>query len=121
MLCFFGIFLIMPVLLKIRFKELKGILKNKKLILINILLNFIIIPLLAFSVSYLIFGIENYVYIFTFILLAIMLGRWLLMNWLNQTKANLHVGFSLFVINLLIFSFVYVIYNIGTDIFVNTL
>jgi len=119
-LCFVvGIFLIMPILLKINFKELKDIFKNKKLMWINILLNFIINPLLAFIISYLIFWIENYFYIFIFILLAIIPGWWLLMNWLHQTKSNLNVGFSLFAINLFIFSFVYIFYNIWTDIFIN--
>lgn len=119
-LCFLvGIFLIMPILLKIRLSELKDTFKNKKLIFINILINFFILPLLAFVITYFVFWINNYSYIFTFILLALIPGGWLLINWLHHTKANLHIGFLLFSINLFIFSFVFIVYNVWTDYFVN--
>ncbi len=119
-LCFFvGIFLIMPVLLKLKFKEIKDTLKNKKLMWINLLLNFVITPLIAFWVSYVIFWLEYYAYILTIILLSIIPGWWLLMNWLTQTKSNLHVGFSLFAINLFVFSFIYIFYNLWADFYIN--
>lgn len=120
LLCFLvGIFLIMPVLLKISFKELKNTFKNKKVMWINVLINFIIIPLIAFLIWYFIFWLDNYPYIFTIVLLWIIPGWWLLMNWLNHTKADLHIGFSLFAINLFIFSFVFIGYNLWTTYFVN--
>ena len=120
-LCFLvGIFIIMPILLKIKVKDLfKEIIKHKKLILVDILLNFIVSLLIAFLVSYFIFWLEYYPYVFTLILLSIIPGGWLLMNWLHQTKANLHIWFSLFTLNLVLFSFVFMIYNVWTDFFIN--
>jgi len=40
----------MPILLKINFKEIKEIFSKKHILYVNILLNFVLIPLLAFVV-----------------------------------------------------------------------
>lgn len=120
LLCFLvWIFLIMPVLLKIKFRDLKSVFTNKKLIWYNILLNFILLPALAFVIWYFTFWMDNYPYVFVLILLAIIPWWWLLMHRMAQTKSNLNIGFSLFAINLFLFSFVYVWYNFATDAYVH--
>ena len=118
-LCFFvGLFLIMPILLKIDMKAVKEIFSKKHILYINLLLNFVLIPLLAFVVWYLFFGLENYGFIISLILVSIIPWWGLLMSWLQNTKSNMHIGFILFAINLLVFSLFYIWFNFWTEYFV---
>jgi len=119
-LCFLvGLFLIMPILLKINIKEVKYVLKHKKVLYLNIFFNFIVSPIIAFLVWYFAFWLENYYFIVALVLLSIIPGGWLLMNWLEQSKANLHIWFILFAFNLFIFSFLYIIFNFWVEIFID--
>lgn len=121
LICFLvWIFLIMPILLKIKFEDIKGVFSNKKLIWYNILINFIILPSLAFAIWYFVFWMEYYPYIFVLVLLAITPWGWLLMHRMSQTKSNLNIWFSLFAINLFLFSFFYIAYNFIIDMYVSS-
>jgi len=118
-LCFFvGLFLIMPILLKINFKEIKEIFSKKHILYVNILLNFVLIPLLAFVVWYFVFGLENYGFIISLMLVSIIPWWGLLMSWLQNTKSNMHIGFILFAVNLFIFSIFYIWFNLWVEKFV---
>jgi hypothetical protein len=118
-LCFFvGIFLIMPILLKISFNDIRYIFSNKNILTWDIIINFVIIPLLAFAIGYFIFWLENYPFIIALILIGLIPWWGLLMSWLVHTRANLHIGFSLLAINLFLFSFVYIFFNLWVDFFV---
>lgn len=117
-LCFFaGLFLIMPILTKFSFSELKYVLKHKKALLVNILLNFIIFPLIAFFIWWSIFS--DYRLTIWLILLALIPWWWLLMSWLQHGKANLKLWFSIFAVNLFLFSFAYIFFNLWVDYFVS--
>jgi len=119
-LCFLvWLFLIMPILLKINTKEIKYIFSNKKIIYINLFLNFVISPIIAFLAWYFSFWIENYHFIIALILLSIIPWWWLLMNWLEQSKANLHIWFVLFAFNLFVFSIFYVLFNFWVEAFID--
>jgi len=119
-LCIFAwLFVIMPVLLKIKFKDIKKILWNKKLIFLNILINFIIYPLLAFILWYFIFWLDNYYYIFSIILLAMIPWWGLLVNWLHHSWADMKVWFTLLALNLFLFSIFFIPFNLWLDYFVN--
>ena len=119
-LCIFaGLFVIMPVLLKIKFKDIKKILWHKKLISLNILINFIIFPSLAFILWYFIFWLENYYYIFTIMLLAMIPGGGLLINWLHHSWADMKVWFTLLALNLFLFSVFFIPFNLWLDYFIN--
>jgi len=118
-LCFFvGLFLIMPILLKINFKDIKEIFSSKKILWVNLLLNFFLIPLTAFIVGYLVFWFKNYGFMISLLLVSIIPWWGLLMSWLQQTKSNMHIGFILFAINLFFFSGFYILFNFWTEYFV---
>ncbi len=119
-LCVFaGLFVIMPVLLKIKFQDIKKILWHKKLIFLNILINFIIFPTLAFILWYFIFWLENYYYIFTIMLLAMIPWGGLLVNWLHNSWADMKVWFTLLALNLFLFSVFFIPFNLWLDYFIN--
>ena len=118
LLCFFaGLFLIMPLLTKFSFNELKYVINHKKALFWNILLNFLIFPLVAFLIGYLFFW-ENHYLIVALILLSLIPGGGLLMSWLQHSKADLKLGFSIFAVNLFLFSFVYLWFSFFVDKFV---
>jgi ACR3 family arsenite efflux pump ArsB len=74
LLCFFaGLFLIMPLLVKFSFNDLKYVLHHKKALFWNIVLNFILFPLLAFIIGYFIFGTNHYLTV-SLVLLALIPG-----------------------------------------------
>lgn len=115
LLCFFAwIFLIMPILTKFSFDELKYVLNHKKYLIINLILNFLIYPILAFLLGYFIFSGDIYLTL-ALVLLSLIPWWWLLMGWLHHSKANLKLWFSIFAINLFVFSFVYFGYNFLAD------
>jgi len=119
-LCVFaGLFVIMPVLLKIKFQDIKKILWFKKLIFINILLNFVIFPVLAFVLWYFFFWLENYYYIFIIMLLAMIPWGGLLVNWLHHSWADMKVWFTLLALNLFLFSVFFIPFNLWLDYFIN--
>ena len=118
LLCFFaGLFLIMPLLVKFSFNELKYVLHHKKALLWNIVLNFVLFPVLAFLIWYFIFGTNHYLTA-ALVLLALIPGWGLLMSWLHHTKADLKLGFSIFAVNLFLFSFAYLVFSAFVDYFV---
>ena len=119
-LCFLvGLFLIMPVLLDINFSDIKQAFGNKRLLGIDILLNFILVPIIAFLVGYFIFWVENYQFIIALVLLSLIPWWGLLMAWLKQTKANIHTWFVLFTINLFLFSIVYIWFNFWVEKYIS--
>ena len=119
-LCVFaGLFVIMPVLLKIKFQDIKKILWYKKVIFLNILLNFVIFPILAFVLWYFFFWLENYYYIFIIMLLAIIPWGGLLVNWLHHSWADMKVWFTLLALNLFLFSVFFIPFNLWLDYFIN--
>ena len=119
-LCLFaGLFVIMPVLLKIKFEDIKQILWYKKLIFLNILINFVVFPTLAFVLWYFIFGLANYYYIFAIILLAIIPWWGLLVNWLHHSWADMKTWFTLLALNLFLFSIFFIPFNLWLDYFIN--
>lgn len=125
MLCAWaGLFLIMPSLLNVKFSELKSLVKHKKLFFINILLNFIIIPLVFFWIAKLFFGTNPIIY--SFLLLWVMAWGWLTFAWIAKTKWDIKVWFWLFLTNIILFSAIFVPLNsilnkIGNYYFLNPL
>lgn len=123
MLCAFaGLFLIMPNLLNVAFEDIKISLKNKKLVFINILLNFIFIPLVFFSFASLFFGQNPIIY--AFLLLWLLSWWWLVFAWVSKTKWDMKTAFSLFLLNISIFSLIFLPLNyfyskIWTYLFLN--
>lgn len=104
-LCFFaGIFLIMPALLRLRFRNFSLLFKKKKLILfISLFFNFLFVPLVFFLFWYFFFDLSFIKY--AFLLLGFLSGGGLLMNWIIKTWGNKELGFQLFMLHLLLFSF----------------
>jgi len=119
-LCLFAwLFVIMPILLKIKFHDIRQILWHKKLICLNILINFIVFPALAFILWYFIFWLANYYYIFTIMLLAMIPWGGLLVNWLHHSHADMKVWFTLLALNLFLFSIFFIPFNLVFDYFIN--
>lgn len=118
LLCFFaGLFLIMPLLTKFSFDELKYVLRHKKALFFSILLNFIIFPIIAFLIGYFLFQ-DNHYLIAWLILLSLIPWWWLLMSWLQHSKADLKLWFSIFAVNLFLFSIAYLWFSVFVDNFV---
>lgn len=102
-ICLFaGLFLIMPGLLNFAFADFQLLAKEKKLTIVNVLLNVFILPTL-FVVSWFLFFPRNPEIWYSLAMLAILPGGWLLMSWIDQSRANKKYGFSLFVLNMTIF------------------
>lgn len=90
LLCLFaGFTLIMPSLLLIHVHELKVIFEHKRLIVKNILLNYTIVPVIAMIIGLFTqdFGIASALF-----LLSVLAGGGMVMQWISQSKANLHLG-----------------------------
>ncbi|MDD4151417.1 MAG: hypothetical protein PHR68_02275 [Candidatus Gracilibacteria bacterium] len=123
LLCAFaGLFLIMPNLLNVKMSDLKESLKNKKLISINLIINFIVLPLIFFVLAKIFFG--NNPIIYAFLLLGLMSGGGLVFAWVVKTAGNMKTAFSLFLLNISIFSLIFLPLNyfygkIGTYLFLN--
>lgn len=105
-LCFVaGIFLIMPTLLKFSFKDLSLLKTHKKVTFINLVLNFLIVPAIFYFVWAYFFDISYMKY--AFLLLWLLSGWGLILTWARKTWANLKLTFSLFILNFIIFSFLF--------------
>jgi len=90
LLCLFaGLTLIMPSLLLIRAHELNVVFQHKKLVIKNVLLNYTLIPLLAMIIGLSTgdFGIAASLF-----LLSVLAGGGMVMQWISQSKSNLHLG-----------------------------
>lgn len=106
LLCIFaGIFLIMPALLQFKAKEFLEVFRDKKVLSLNIILNFLIIPVIFYWVSYFIFW--NDVINYAFLLLWLLPWWGLLLSWIMKTWGNLKIWFSLFLLNLSIFTLIF--------------
>lgn len=91
-------------MLNINFKELlKEIKQNKKLLATSLIVNFFILPLIAYFIWLAIFHKTHYEILYWMLILSIIPWWWLLTAYLKMTKANLHLWISLFGINLLLF------------------
>ena len=118
LLCFFaGLFLIMPLLVKLSYQDLKYVFHHPKILLLNLVLNFIIFPLIAFLIGYFFFP-DNYYLIISLILLSLIPWGWLLMSWLQYNKADFKLWFSIFAFNLFVFNFVFLAFSLWVDKFV---
>jgi predicted Na+-dependent transporter len=97
-ICLFaGIFLITPVLFKFHFSDFKIILSHKIIFLKNILLNFIILPIIALGIGYFTgdFGIAG-----GLLLLSLLPGGGMVMHWIKTSNANTKLGFVIFFFNI---------------------
>jgi len=100
-----GIFIIMPTLLKFKFSDLKLIIDNKLIVFINLLFNFIILPIIFVWTGYLLWLHDELLY--GLLLLSILPWWGLLMSWVLKTKWNLKLSFTLFLLNLIVFSILF--------------
>ncbi|MDD2565837.1 MAG: hypothetical protein PHZ26_01680 [Candidatus Gracilibacteria bacterium] len=106
MLCVIAaILLILPPLLEIHYKDLLTIKKFPKILYLNLIINYLIFPLVGVGLSYLIFGKSSVLY--AFLLLSLLSGGGLVMSWITKTGANTKLGFNLFVLNLIIFTAIF--------------
>ncbi len=101
-----GLFLIMPALLKFHFKDLAYFKNHKKLFLMNLFFNFILLPFVFLGIWYLFFWATPLV--FAFLLLGMIPGWGLLITWVMNTNWNVKLAFSLFLVNLFIFSMLFI-------------
>lgn len=103
LLCAFaGLFLIMPSLLKLKFGDFKDIVKYKNILGFNFLLNFIIVPLIFFTIWALFFS-DIYYIKYAFLLLWLLSSWWLVLSWVMKNEWNTKIAFMLFMINFLFF------------------
>lgn len=103
------LFLIMPSLLNIKFSDFKIVLKNKKILSLNLLLNFIFLPLLFFLTAKLFFW-ENIIS-YSFLLLWLLSGGGLSFAWVNKDGWDIKTAFSLFLLNIIIFTIIFIPLN----------
>lgn len=103
LLCAFaGLFLIMPSLLKLKFSDFKDVIKYKNILWVNLLLNFIIIPIVFYIFWYLFFS-DIYYIKYAFLLLWLLSSWWLVLSWVMKNEWNTKLAFMLFMINFLFF------------------
>lgn len=108
LLCFlWGLFLVMPSLLKFKFSDLKILFEKKSrfLIILNIIIWFIIIPLIFFVIWYIIFWNSSITYAMMF--LWFLPGWWMLFNFINKNWWEVKIWASLFILNLIIFTIIF--------------
>lgn len=103
------LFLIMPSLLNVKSSELKIVFKNKKILVLNLIVNFIILPLLFFWIAKMFFW-ENIIS-YSFLLLGLLSGGWLSFAWVNKDWGDIKTAFSLFLLNILIFAIIFIPLN----------
>lgn len=104
-ICLFaGIFLITPALFQFNFSDLKSLNHHKIIVVKNIILNFLLLPIIAISIGLFFndFGIAG-----ALLLLSLFPSGGMVMNWIKKSNANIKLGFSLFALNisLLVISF----------------
>ena len=99
------VFLIMPSLLKFKLWDFKLLKDNKKIVFLNIFLNFLVIPSLFFSIWYAFFGDSKIIYALLF--LWLIPWWWMLFNWINKSSGNIKLWFSIFFLNMIIFTILF--------------
>lgn len=95
-------FLVLPPLFEFHLKDLLIIRKYKKIFIINLIINYVVFPLVSVWMAYIFFGMSEFVY--ALLLLSLISWGWLVMWWITKSKADIKLWFSLFVINLIIFT-----------------
>jgi hypothetical protein len=111
MLCFFaGIFLIMPPLLNFKVKDFLLLKDFKAVLLLDIVLNFVIIPFLFFYIWYLFLWDTSATY--ALLLLWFLPWWWMLFSWIQKTWWNIKFSFPIFFLNILIFSSIFFQLNV---------
>lgn len=104
------LFLIMPFLLKLSFKELISFNKEELQILkISIFNIFVFNLFIFFIIPYIIFWLDKILY--WFILLWLLTWWWMLLSWIKKTEWNTKLWFKLFAINFIIFSIILIPLN----------
>jgi len=112
-----AIFIILPALLNLKKEEIINILKNKKkIILVSLIANFVILPLIAGLLRYLLFWKTNIEILYWILLLSIIPWWWLLATYLKLSKADLHLWITLFWINLFFFWLYFIPFTILLDL-----
>jgi len=91
-------------------KDFKLLKREKKLTIINSVVNIIIIPVVFILVGILFFPQTKEV-IFALAMLGILPGGGLLMGWIRQSQGNAKYGFALFVINMTAFIILFFVLN----------
>ncbi len=92
-----GVFLVTPSLFKFRLADLGVIRSNAPSALRNLWINYILLTLAALVIGYLSRDIGIAAALF---LLALLPGGGMVMMWIRQSKANVKLGFVLFMLNL---------------------
>lgn len=100
-----AIFLVLPPLLDFHLKDFLIIKNHKKILFLNLLINYLIFPIVWVGISYIIFWKSAALY--AFLLLSLISWGWLVMGWITKTWANSKLGFNLFVLNLVIFTIIF--------------
>ncbi len=103
LLCAFaGLFLIMPSLLKLKFVDFKEVKNYKDIVGVNLFLNFLLIPIIFFSIGLLFFSDIFYIK-YAFLLLWLLSSWWLVLSWVMKNNWNTKLAFLLFMINFIFF------------------
>ncbi|MFA5917509.1 MAG: hypothetical protein WC850_04750 [Candidatus Gracilibacteria bacterium] len=111
MLCFFaGIFLIMPPLLNFKVKDFLLLKDFKAILLLDIVINFVLIPFLFFCIGFIFLG--NAAGTYALLLLGFLPGGGMLFSWIQKTGGNIKFSFPIFFLNILIFSSIFFQLNI---------
>lgn len=97
-----AIFLVLPPLQDFHFKDFLTVKKFPKILYLNLIINYLIFPVIWVGLSYLIFGKSAVMY--AFLLLSLLSWWWLVMSWITKTHWNTKLWFNLFVLNLIIFT-----------------
>lgn len=111
-LCFlWGLFLVMPSLLKFKFSDLKVLFEKKSrfLVFLNLIIWFILIPWIFFGVWYMFFWVSSITYAMMF--LWFLPWWWMLFNFINKNWWDIKIWVSLFIINLIIFTIIFFLLN----------
>jgi len=111
-----ALLIILPALLKINLYEIKLILKNKKIfIFVSIIINFLIWPAVAFILRWLIFRGNNPEFLLWLLILSIIPWGGLLTSYMKLAKADLNLWLTIFTLNLLIFWFIFIPFNVWIE------
>jgi len=99
LICIFAwLSLIMPSFFKFKISDFKTIFTYKKIIFLNILINFLILPLITLSFWY--FISDKWIVAGLF-LLSLLPWWWMIMQWIEKSWGNTKLWLQIFIINLL--------------------
>ncbi len=105
LLCVFaGLFLIMPALLKFDVKDFYLLKEHKNLVIINICINFILVPIIFFWIWSFAFSETSITY--AYLLLWFLSWGGMLLHWIGKNSWDQKLWFLLFMLNLVLFSVV---------------